>query len=352
MIITCPSCSTSYDIDGAALGAAGKTVRCASCGNKWHQAGAGAPPEPQQAPPHPAPPQSEPPRPAAPPPLPSPSPSAPEETPSPLASETAEESEPGGALDLPTDEELDAALGPERESNLSSIAPEEEEDLTEMGEEDFEDLPDPDPVESFVPGESSESEEEDEDLDPDEIPDPEPIPNILSDPDEDFDDEPKRRLGLWISIAAAIVLLAGIGAGGYFGRNMVAEIWPTSIALYDIAGVEVEFPGKGLKIRPMDPSRETDEDGKEVIVVRGVITNVSDKPRQVPMIEVALLDDIDQRVRSIRVPPLKSSLEPNEEMGFRARLDDVPTARKLEVTFADGDRASGDGESEMPTADK
>ena len=38
MILTCSSCSTRYSVDGSKFPAAGRTVRCAKCGNSWHQA--------------------------------------------------------------------------------------------------------------------------------------------------------------------------------------------------------------------------------------------------------------------------------------------------------------------------
>ncbi len=35
MLIVCPSCATSYMIDPASFGAAGRTVRCARCKATW-----------------------------------------------------------------------------------------------------------------------------------------------------------------------------------------------------------------------------------------------------------------------------------------------------------------------------
>jgi len=37
MILTCPSCATRYVVDPKAIGASGRTVRCARCHKSWHQ---------------------------------------------------------------------------------------------------------------------------------------------------------------------------------------------------------------------------------------------------------------------------------------------------------------------------
>jgi predicted Zn finger-like uncharacterized protein len=37
MIVTCPACTTRYLVDPRALGDAGRLVRCAKCGETWHQ---------------------------------------------------------------------------------------------------------------------------------------------------------------------------------------------------------------------------------------------------------------------------------------------------------------------------
>jgi predicted Zn finger-like uncharacterized protein len=50
MILTCTSCGTRYSVDGSKFPASGRTVRCAKCGNSWHQAGETAEGEPAPQP--------------------------------------------------------------------------------------------------------------------------------------------------------------------------------------------------------------------------------------------------------------------------------------------------------------
>jgi predicted Zn finger-like uncharacterized protein len=49
MILTCPQCDTRYQADEAKFPAAGRNVRCAKCGNVWHQAAPAAEAVPEAA---------------------------------------------------------------------------------------------------------------------------------------------------------------------------------------------------------------------------------------------------------------------------------------------------------------
>src|SRR5678816_3049306 len=51
MILTCPECATSYFVDDDRIPAAGRSVKCSSCGNRWRAMPEGeAEAEPQPGP--------------------------------------------------------------------------------------------------------------------------------------------------------------------------------------------------------------------------------------------------------------------------------------------------------------
>ena len=358
MIITCQNCQTHYSLGAGVLGG-GMKVQCHNCGNSWHQNPVQAAPPPPPPPPQPA--AIAEPAPIAQAPAPEPEPLAPE--PEPLAAEPEEVPEPMPEPEAAPESEAEAALegegeaAPEGEAEeaadagadaeagaeADALSPEQ---LDEMFGEDsesgaFQSLSDAEkPAEDTdeaTPGDA------DGEIDLDSIPEPEPIPAVFSPDEEDpmvDDDLKKGGKGKVIGIAAAVVVIA-LGAGVFFGRSFIVDLWPGAADIYSMAGLGSEELGAGLDIRDVKSSREV-EAGVDVLIVRGVVANVTEEDRMVPMIRVALYDSAGQEVQHVIAPPLKNRLQPGASIGFSAKLPEPSAlARRLEVTFSEPDKTGG-----------
>ena len=194
----------------------------------------------------------------------------------------------------------------------------------------------PEPFSSIMDNDAGD--EVDEDLiEPDDLPD-DPIPQVFTASDVIAGDE--RGMSRWmIILIAAVVGLLGILAGLFFARGMIADLLPFMKPVYESIGLTTSTIGEGLDIRNVKSSRETEGD-LDVLVVRGIIINISGGTRTVPNVRVALYDTSDEVVMEHVAVPRSDGLEAQEKSGFKARLVDVPaTARRLEVTFTEASPA-------------
>lgn len=366
MYISCPNCATRYDIGAASLGSHGRTVRCSNCRQTWHQQPVASPPpgyapqrQPQQAQPQYAPqyaqpawgaaPQPQPaptagaaqPQPQQPPPQPQPAAAAPRPEPVSPIPEPEPEPEPEDEAEMQLLPDLDEDLAPEPETEDEGIS---QEDLDAM----FADEEEPEPFQSLVRSEDTDDEDEtssDEEIAPEDFPDPEPIPQVFtSGDDEDEEDEAGGGLsiGKMAGIVAALLVIAVLSAG-FLLRDMVVEMVPATQGFYDLVGLGEDELGAGLAIKNVQSSREP-EGGVDVLVVRGVIENITQETVPVPHIRASLLDRDDQPVQEVTVTPIRNSLDANGTVGFKVRLPNPPpTARQLAVDFipppADGSAA-------------
>jgi uncharacterized membrane protein len=210
-------------------------------------------------------------------------------------------------------------------------APLSEAELTAM----FKDQPEPELLESL----SSEKAEKEEPAptDIEKIPDPEPIPQSLAPAEAEDEEQPKKkgRLRLILLIVVAVLLIGAL-AGLFLARHMIMAALPWTAAIYGAVGLG-ESLGGGLDIRNVRSERET-EGGIEILYVRGVVANVSDKPREVPLIRVVLYDASGKEVQSTVVTPAKPQIEAGGNIAFRGRISDPsPLARRIEVTFVKTD---------------
>jgi hypothetical protein len=162
------------------------------------------------------------------------------------------------------------------------------------------------------------------------------------DDDEGLDDGLKKKggMGKIIAIAAVAVVIA-LGAGAYFGKSFVIDLWPGAKDIYAMVNFGGEELGKGLDIRDVKSLREV-ESGVDILIVRGNVSNVSEQERMVPMIRVVLYDSNGEEVQSTLASPLKNRLPAGATTGFSAKISEPSAlAQRLEVTFTEAMKKGG-----------
>jgi predicted Zn finger-like uncharacterized protein len=290
MLIACPNCSTSYMIDPASLGAAGRTVRCARCKTTWYADGTATVPVAAEAemqaftgvlPPDEV-----------------PASAASDVEPGPQ--EGAEATEPVTAASYSTPSE---AAEPVTIADAPSLVP---------------------PVDSSGP----------------------PAAGSDSDELENFAVRRKRlqarrnkarRSSRWTALILVLVAfnVALIGA-----RSEVVRFLPQTASLFSAIGLPVNL--RNLKFDNMRISKET-QDSLSSLVIEGTIVSISNKPTEVPRLRFAARDATGQEIYTWTSMPSRSILGPGEKLEFRSRLVSPPaSASDVMVRFSNPqDAAAG-----------
>lgn len=321
MIITCPRCESSFNVDGNALGTTGRRVKCSKCSHLWHALPDTPPPE--------------------------------EEAPTP---DTAQAAAAAG-MDAPDDDSVSAAL----DRILSENAPEASADpaakdsedgeaeadgdadaAPDFGESDDAPFPAVDTDDADHTGDTDdqqaaegESADSADGAESDGFP---PPPSMLKEDREDNPlrrPPPRRRAGgiMAVSLVALVVLIAGIGVAGFVMQSKIVMWFPASSKLYAMVGLEPDILGMGLRIVEPKPTKRLEGDD-EILVVEGQISNTSDKPISVPLMRGALLDENGKELHVWTFRAGKADALPGEPVIYKTEFrNPPPAAARLDITF-------------------
>lgn len=294
MLISCPNCATNFSVPDKALGATGRTLKCAKCGHKWHQDA----PRPEDdfgldedsfpPPPPPEPVMAAPPR-------------------------MDHDFEP---VTAPSDlgmAPVNQSAAPQSQMNAG-----QDYDADEMEEP---------PIPQFGPHLETGDRQSEIDLDDEQ---PQPIPDV-------FSSRPSEKKGtgaLWFLVF--LLLLGGAGGAGYYYQDKVVEFWPPAHDIMADLGLRHEKPGAGLELRNAGTPERFVHNDTEVLIVRGIIANISDRERPVPTMRLVLLDKDKTVIQEKLAQPPASTLEPTGTVGFRIILERPdPNAVEVNVLFVD-----------------
>lgn len=129
------------------------------------------------------------------------------------------------------------------------------------------------------------------------------------------------RSRILIAVIAALLLIAAIAAGTYFG--LPGKLLPASS---QTGGLQIEVTRQ--------PERRVMESGNELLAVSGRVVNSSDRAQPVPQIKAELRDAQGRVVYSWAISAPVPELQPGQSATFNSAEMDVPRgARALNLSF-------------------
>jgi len=136
-------------------------------------------------------------------------------------------------------------------------------------------------------------------------------------------------------VFGALVLLMSFGVIGLAItlRTSVVAAFPSLASLYELAGLPVNL--RGLNFANLQMLREVDN-SQPVLVVEGELSNPSTVDRDVPGIRFSLRGDDAQEIYAWSIEPKTTILTPGATMRFRTRLASPPEqAADIQVRMID-----------------
>jgi predicted Zn finger-like uncharacterized protein len=277
MLIVCPNCATSYQVDKSSLGATGRSVRCVRCRKVWFVSNTEA-----------------------------------------MASIAASHQQ--DMVAFAADNAAEAFPEPEAApaEALAEALDHDDRGPAPLPEAQDYQLP-PQPVAAedappLVPGES----EATAPATPENT--PEDIESVAA---RRIRRPPKRQKSRWPmpGWGTAIGLLVAINVGLIGWRTDVVRLLPQTASIYAAIGLEVNL--RGLVFGDLVTRNET-ADGVTMLLVEGVIKNTLQRTVDVPRIRFAIRDAKGHEIYSWTALPARNQLAPGTTMQFRTRLASPP----------------------------
>jgi predicted Zn finger-like uncharacterized protein len=146
---------------------------------------------------------------------------------------------------------------------------------------------------------------------------------------------PPARLGSpgksFVSLSTVCAAMGALVLALVIWRADVVRLLPQTAAFYKLVGLEVNL--RGLAFRDVKITTETVE-GKPVLVIEGAITGETRKPVELPRLRFSVRDAQGAEIYAWNAVLEQSVLKPGERTWFKSRLAaPPPEGRNIDVRF-------------------
>jgi predicted Zn finger-like uncharacterized protein len=144
--------------------------------------------------------------------------------------------------------------------------------------------------------------------------------------------KPKFSFGLpTVSLATVCAAMGALVVALLVWRNDVVRLLPQTAAFYSMVGLEVNL--RGLSFKDVKVSSENVE-GKQVLVIEGVIVGQAKKPVELPRLRFSVRDAQGAEIYAWNAVLEQAVLKPGEKAWFKSRLaSPPPEGRNIDVRF-------------------
>jgi predicted Zn finger-like uncharacterized protein len=145
--------------------------------------------------------------------------------------------------------------------------------------------------------------------------------------------QPKQpQVSLAVGWAIYAVVVIGLVSGFYYGRAPLVAMVPEMTRLYDLVGLKDEAFELGLELRDVKSVRRL-IDGERVVVIEGLVVNLSNQDRQVPPLRASVTDADGVELDRWIFQAESVSLPPGGTTGFETVARNPPREGNLGIEF-------------------
>ena len=134
-----------------------------------------------------------------------------------------------------------------------------------------------------------------------------------------------------VSLATVCAAMGALVVALLVWRNDVVRLLPQTAAFYNLVGLEVNL--RGLSFKDFKVTSENVE-GKQVLVIEGVIVGQARKPVELPRLRFSVRDAQGAEIYAWNAVLEQAVLKPGEKAWFKSRLaSPPPEGRNIDVRF-------------------